>query len=150
MDMGHMGHHFLIKNLFPAESNGVHLAPANTHDSPAHLSHPHSRCPHRTPRSGGCTCHCHSESPEGNRWATLSPGEEGKSVSISQATLHQISFPSPLILTLPHELLFLPPADGGARHKLQLERVAEENVMREEATGQWKNNPENSKPLRKP
>ena len=70
-----LGPHFLIETPFPAKPNGSRPAPPSTHDSPARPSHPHSRCPHRTPRSGGYTCRCHSESREGSRWAALSPGK---------------------------------------------------------------------------
>ena len=76
------GPRFLIETPFPAEPNGSHPAPPSTHDSPARPSHPHSRCPRRTPRSGGYTCRCHSESREGSRWAALSPGK-GRGTGVS-------------------------------------------------------------------
>lgn len=52
----------------------IHMSPkgrGGTYGSRAHQSHPRSRCPHRTPRSGGCICHCHSGSPVVSRWAAL-------------------------------------------------------------------------------
>ena len=76
------GPHFLIETPFPAKPSGSRPAPPSTHDSPARPSHPHSRCPHRTPRSGGYTCRCHSESREGSRWAALSPGK-GREAGVS-------------------------------------------------------------------
>ena len=77
-----LGPHFLIETPFPAKPSGSRPAPPSTHDSPARPSHPHSRCPHRTPRSGGYTCRCHSESREGSRWAALSPGK-GREAGVS-------------------------------------------------------------------
>lgn len=75
------GHHFLIENPRPTEPGGAR--PASTHDSPARRSRPRSRCPHRTPKSGECTCHCHSESQAGSRWAALSPrGKERRKESV--------------------------------------------------------------------
>jgi hypothetical protein len=49
----------------------VRLCVCETYDSPVRRSHPHSRCPRHTPRSGGYTSHCHSGSPVESRWAAL-------------------------------------------------------------------------------
>lgn len=67
--------HISDRKSFPNRAHRVGLAPSSTHDSPARQSHLHSHCPRHTPRSGGCTCHCHSGSPEGSRWAALGSRE---------------------------------------------------------------------------
>ena len=88
------GPHFLIETPCPAQPAVSRPAPPSTHDSPARPSHPHSRCPRRTPRSGGYTCRCHSESREGSRWATLSPGNgRGTGVSLGHLLRQAPSFP---------------------------------------------------------
>ena len=136
-DVG-LGHHFLIENPFPTEPDGARLVPiTSTHDSPAHLSRLHSRCPHHTPRSGGCTCHCHSESQEGNRWAALSPRKRREQgICLRQAPLGRKAFAntpyptSPRVSHSPSSQTPMP--DGGARQKPQLRS---QSISREQRRG---------------
>lgn len=139
------GHHFLIENPLPTEPDGARLA--STHDSPVRLSRPRSRCPHRTPRSGGCTCHCHSESQEGSRWAALSPRgkrmEKGISVvylfrQTQQGCLNYSPSPDSCACPQPMEKL----SRNCSKEVRELAGHGGEGFTRQ-------NSPRNSKPLRK-